>query len=497
MMDIKKNNSDTDPIAEKREEKALRNFKKVLNEILYMLMRSTGSETASLQWVNNQREQFVLENYCSLLSNTTFQDRTDYKNSFLYPFRDVTEIVTLEVGVDVQPEELTHYYKTIPIKFLYVIPFINNGETVGLTILESNQPDLATLEIDSIRSYITALGNLLYTFIELSELSKDEAQWYQYDEMLEQVNSKDDHAQLIDNISSQLESFLNRGGVTFLSRTAGGWRVLLNSAYSRNAPRIGTILQENSMANEALKTGTSQFSIHFNNSPHRVSRQEPICSGATLAIPLIMQDRRQGVFIINDENPLLFKESVKHKLTNLIRILGLKMATSKESYRVETDFLTHETGSLSMPIIERIISREITRSSSFPNMFTWVVIYTFDEINTIRTRYGVGVLKALQKQIIRRTTVDHKEFSNVTGFHADYIYIGVIQSGNENGKDLWIDYIQNESSRGYQCEKDTVDLSFTFGSILVNQTSDNVDHLLQQVKKEFSMATKSTKLRTR
>lgn len=495
-MDIKKNNADADPIAEKREEKALRNFKKVLNEILFMLMRSTRSETASLQWVNNQRQQFVLENYCSSLTNTTFQDRVDFKDSFLYPYRDISEMVSLEVGVDVQPEELTHYYKSIPVKYLYLIPFINNGETVGLTVLESNQPDLSTIEIESIRSYITALSNLLYTFIELSELSKDEAQWYQYDEMLEQVNSKNDHTQLIDNILSQLESFLNRGGVTFLSRTAGGWRVLLNSAFSRNAPRVGTILQENSMANEVLKTGVSQFSIHFNNSPHRISRHEPICSGATLAIPMVMQDRRQGVFIIYDENPLLFKESVKHKLTNLIRILGLKMVASKESYRVDADFLSHESGALSMPIIERIIDREIARSVSFPNMFTWVVMYTFDEINTIRTRYGVGVLKTLQKQIIRRTTIDHKDFSNVTGFHADYIYLGIVQSTSDHGLDLWMDNVQNESTKGYQCEKDTIDLAFIFGTVRVDRRFENVDLLLGQLKKEFSVATKNAKQRT-
>jgi hypothetical protein len=495
MMDIKKNNADADPIAEKREEKALRNFKKVLNEILFMLMRSTRSETVSLQWVNNQRNQFVLENYCSALSNTTFQDRIDYKDSFLYPYRNITEIVTLEVGVDLQPKELTHYYKSIPVKYLYLIPFINNGVTVGITVLESNQLDLSTIEIESIRSYITALSNLLYTFIELSELSKDETQWYHYDEMLEQINSKFDHTQLINHILAQLESFLNRGGVTFLSRTAGGWRVLLNSAFSRSAPRLGTTLQENSMANEVLKTGMSQFSIHFNNNPHRISRHEPICSGATLAIPMVMQDRRQGVFIIYDENPLLFKESVKHKMTNLIRILGLKMVASKESYRVDADFLTHESGALSMPIIERIIDREITRSASFANMFTWVVMYTFDEINTIRTRYGVGVLKTLQKQIIRRTTVDHNEFSNVTGFHADYIYLGVVQSTRENGLNMWMDYINSESTMGYQCEKDNIDLAFIFGSVLVERSFENVDLLLSQLKKEFSIATKNSKQR--
>lgn len=496
MIDIKKNNTDADPIAEKREEKALRNFKKVLNEILFMLMRSTRSETVSLQWVNNQRQQFVLENYCSSLTNTTFQDRVDFKDSFLFPYRNMNEMVSLEVGVDVQPEELTHYYKTIPVKYLYLIPFINNAETVGLTVLESNQADLSTIEIESIRSYITALSNLLYTFIELSELSKDEAQWFQYDEMLEQVNSKNDHAQLIDNVLSQLESFLNRGGVTFLSRTAGGWRVLLNSAFSRNAPRVGTILQENSMANEVLKTGASQFSIHFNNSPHRISRHEPICSGATLAIPMVMQDRRQGVFIIHDENPLLFKESVKHKLTNLIRILGLKMVASKESYSVDADFLSHESGALSMPIIERIIDREIARSATFPNIFTWLVMYTFDEINTIRTRYGVGVLKTLQKQIIRRTTIDHTDFSNVTGFHTDYIYLGIVQSTSEKGLYLWMDYVQNESTKGYQCEKDTIDLSFIIGTVRVDRHAENVDILLGQLKKEFSVATKNAKQRT-
>mgnify|MGYP002621086069 FL=1 len=493
MIDHRKHHTDNDPFADKREEKTLRNFKKVLKEMLRLLMRSTGSETVSLHWVNKFRQQFVLESYGTTFANTTFQDRIDFSQSFLDAYKDIDQPVQLEVGVDLPESALSHYFKQVPVQFVYILPFINNKETVGLTILESNRRISDVTAIDAIEAYQMALGHLLYTFIELSDLAKDEAQWYQYEEMLESIGTREDPALLIDHVMTQLQSFLQKGSVSMLCRTAGAWKVALNTAYSVNTPKIGTIMHENSLANEALKSGLPQFAIHFNHSPRRVSLSEPPSTGATLAIPLLMQDRRQAVFVVNDENPLLFKESVKHKMTNLVRILGLKMTSGRDGIRLDTDLFTNELGIVQPLLLERILHREIQRSALFPEVNSWLCMFTFDEINTIRTRYGVDVLKNLQRQIVKRTSVESGKISALTTFHADYIYFAVVQSELKDGVDIWVDLLR--AKHPYQCQQDYIELNFKIATLSVDRNFRDASDVLSKIKRQFSELTRREPIR--
>ncbi len=493
MIEPRKYHVENDPFADKREEKALRNFKKVLREMLRMLMRSTNSLTVSLHWVNLQRQQFVLESYQTTLSNTTFQDRVDFADSYLNAFKETKEPQKLIVGKDVATEALSHYYKEVPITFVYVLPFINNKETVGLTVLESNQADLSVEESDAIEAYQHALGHLLYTFIELSDLAKDEAQWYRYEEVLESIGSREDPAMLMDHILVQLQSFLSKGSVSLVCRTAGEWKVVLNSVYSLNPPRIGTIVHEQSLTHAALRTGTPQFAIHFNHTPRRVSQSEPPANGATIVIPLLMSDRRQAVFVINDENPLVFKESVKHKMTNMVRVLGLKMTVGHPIQRLDQDLFSNELGVLQSNMLERMVHRQIQRSALFPEMYTWVCMFTFDEVNSIRTRHGLDILKHLQRQIVKRVSEERGQISSVVTFHADYIYVAVIQSDHDNGLEMWKRHLNAEHP--YACADEYIKLNFRTAEVSVDRSYPDANELLQRVKRAFSEETRRAQMR--
>ncbi len=484
MIEPRKKYAENDPFADKREEKALRNFKKVLKEMLRLLMRSTTSSTVSLHWVNHSRKQFVLECYGTTSSNTTFQDRIDFEQSYLDEYKSISKPVILEVGKDIEEKDLTHYYKEVPVKYVMILPFINNKETVGLTILETNLHTLNEDQEDAIDAYQHALGYLLYTFIELSDLAKDESQWYQYEHMLESIGIHEEHAILIDYVAGQLQSFLQKGSVSLICRTAGNWKLVMNSAYSVNAPHLGTIMHENSLANDALKSGTPQFAIHFNHTPRKISLTEPASTGATLAIPLLLHDRRQAVFLVNDENPLLFKESVKHKMTNLIRVVGLKMVAGKEAHRLDKDLFSNDIGALESNLMERVLHREIQRSTMMSDPNTWVCMFTFAEINSIRTRFGLEVLRNLQRQIIKRTSIETDQISAMTFFHADYTYFAVIQSSAENGLDHWVKQLDNKGP--YQCQDDHEKLTFTHTAIKIDRSFKDATDLINKIKQSLT-----------
>ena len=130
MSTVKNYKIDNDPVSERREERALRNFKQVLREMVYLLMQATRSETASLYWVNKERGQFVLESSSSRIQHATFQDRVQFENSWLHPYKDLQEPVQLEVGVHVDPAGLVQYNGAdpAPVRYLNVLPFMNKGE---------------------------------------------------------------------------------------------------------------------------------------------------------------------------------------------------------------------------------------------------------------------------------------------------------------------------------------------------------------------------------
>jgi hypothetical protein len=491
MSEARKQVIDYDPIAEKREERALRNFKQVLREMLYLLMQSTRSETASLQWVNTQRNQFVLETSCSRHRDVTFQDRVGFESSYLDPYKSLDEPVQLEVGIHVDPAALPHYYRTMPVRFVNIIPFINNGETVALTVLESADPDVRPEDEAAVVSYNNALANLLYTFLELNDLSRNEAEWEEYETTLDLLNDRDEFAVMMDNVVTQLQSYLSRGGVTMLCRAAGGWRVALNSAYANAAPRIGSVLQENTLVYSALKSGKPEFAIHFNGSPRRVNTDEPLCQGASYAIPMLLFDRRQAVFVVYDENPLIFKESVKHKLTNLVRIAALKMMSSPEAGKISEDLIAGSTGAFHASITDRILTRQLHRCNLFPDEYTWVVMFSSDEITSLRTRHGVETLKNLRRQIVMATMREMPGVSSVVGFHADYIFTAIVCASDENGLHKWLTYLQALKQTSFDCGDQGVYLNFQAGAVKLSDRYQDGYPLMRELKKAFSESCKT------
>jgi len=494
MSTVKNYKIDNDPVSERREERALRNFKQVLREMVYLLMQATRSETASLYWVNKERGQFVLESSSSRIQHATFQDRVQFENSWLHPYKDLQEPVQLEVGVHVDPAGLVQYNGAdpAPVRYLNVLPFMNKGETVAVTVLETNRSSVTTEDEEAVVSYTNALGNLLYTFLELSDLSADESQWGHYDEMLDQVNSREDHATLLDNVATQLLSFVQKGGVSLLCRGAEGWRVVLNAAYAVGAPHIGTVLQENTIAYRALKSGNPEFAIHFNGNPRRVAGSEPLSQGATLAVPLLLHDRRQAVYVIYDQNPLLFKESLKHKMANLVRISALKMMAAKESYKVSSDFMVNDTGAYTASLMERIIYNQLKRARLNPREHTWVAMYSAEQTNALRTRFGLDDLRQFQRQLVQRTTPAGDQVSGVVGFHADYIYTAVIQSGDEHGIEHWLTSLKNLT--GITCGEEDVDIDFNIGYTRLGESHTDAYSVSKTIKRAFSEAGKSGKI---
>lgn len=481
-----------DPLAEKREENALRKFKQVLHEIIFMLRSSTGSRTVSLYWVNREREQFVLETSSTDCANTVFQDRVSFENSYLKPYCELEEAVTLQVGKDIKGEELDHYYDSVPVEYLHIQPFINNGQTVALTVMESNNArhdgDVSTV----LNAYDSALSNLLHTFFELSDLSEHQDQWIAYEETLETINHRLSAVDLFKKIVEEMQKLLPGGGVSLICRGMDNWVNILNATGAQNAPPLGLSLEERTIVFDALESGDPVFAIHFNGNPRRLSTREPLSNGASMAIPVLLKDRRHAVVLAYNDNPLVFKESNKHKLINLVRVVALRLASGSHQPDMISDLLSNEYSAFSTEVLEAEIKTEISRFGLGTDLKTWFGFATIADLSTIRTRFRLEDLKKLQKEAVARLKPINYEMSGVIGFHSDYVYSFILQGREEQLVERWAKAIKQKAGEPVMIgEKTPLTLNFLFGYTRLQSNTKDAQQALREAKAALDYAVKN------
>ncbi|HKJ31564.1 MAG TPA: hypothetical protein VKA34_07030 [Balneolales bacterium] len=487
-------NENKEPLSEKREEKALRKFKQALRDLILLLRQSADVETVSLYWINHDRRQFVLETKDTSCSNTIFQDRISFEDSFLNDYKSIKESKSLEVGKQISELDLKHYYNKVPVRFIRLIPFINNGSTVALTVLESSNRETLDNVDAAVSAYIDAMSNLLHTFMELNDLYEQQKEWVDYEKSLETLDSRLNNIELLTRVINEMQQYVPGGGVTVLAHGMGSWCTIQNSLEAQNAPPIGLRLEENTIVSDALESGEPFFTIHFNSNPKRISMREPLSNGASLAIPLMLQDRRQIVIVAYDENPLIFKESNKHKLLNYARIAALKLAGSYNSSKNLEDVFTNSYEAFIPELMEQTVDAELERTQKGQNAYTWFGFVTVANLSSIRTRLRLDELKQMQKDIIHRINPSNFGISGIIGYHSDYVYSFIIQGNNNELLDQWIHDLNKKFSEPYLTNADQqIKIDITVGYLMVTEDKEDVHQIIQEAKAALSAAVKANK----
>jgi hypothetical protein len=414
----------------RQDDAALRHFKLLVKEVLTLFRKSVGAQTVSLHWVNRQRKQFVLESAVSEITHAQFADRVLMTDSYLHGLERLQRPATLEIGKDVQPESLTHYLNGCPISHITVLPLEYNRDVVALAVIESNSKQLLTDSKSEFDSFISAMGHLLHTFLELSERTSDEQQWSEYETMLQKATARGDDVSLLNGVLDHIAELLPTGAISLLARVQDQWQVVLNHPGSSIAPHIGLTVSDHSLVFQALKSGMPEFATHLNGSLKRVSSAEPMMKGASLAIPIVLHDRRQAVVLVSDENLMFFRESNRHKLTNLVRMVALRLVAGTTKYAAGNDFLSAESGCLIADLFDASFKRELTRGDIHVGMVT------IRDIQTLRSKHRMDELKTIQHEICVALAPNKYGFSGIVGAHADFVY-NVMISGEPAVKEAY------------------------------------------------------------
>ena len=478
-----------------RQDKALREFKQIIADLVTLLRTSTGAELAYMCWVNHQRQQFVWETHSTDLRNVMFQDRVNFTHHFLEEYKKITEIQELTIGEDIPKGKLAHYFDFVNASSMILIPFINNGETVAITVLEANNKISLQAIKDQVYSYNNALVNVLNTYLEIVNLHDRQNEWDEYELSLNKLDYRMHRVEMLSKLLEEIQSYLPSGKVSLVCPGMDSWNVVLNSKNSVQPPMIGLKLEERSAAYDAIEKGEPVFKIHFNNNPKLISSKEMPIDGASLCIPVMVHDRRQAVIVSSDKDALNYKESTKHKLINLVRIASLSIQSVTKKSGMADELFTQNFGAFMTELWESTIDHELNRLDEESPVMTWFGLISPEDPSTLRTRFRLDDLQKLQTDFVSFLNPTKHGVNGYIGYNSDYVYSFIIQSKKVSAVNDWMDSINTKLAHGFKTSSgSTIDVAFKAGYTKLTTDQTNSYQVLTRAKKALSEVVKNEEM---
>lgn len=484
--------SDFNLIDRQREERALKRFKKAVEHMVTLLRVATNTHTAYVYWINRSRGQFVLESAVTVQDNVVFDDRMPIEHHFLREWIELQDMSMLYSGIQFDPEDLVHHVGAKPTESLIIIPFLNNDETVALTVLEQavaeelNQDRLYALE-----SYKQGLTNILKTYLELSDLLGEESQWIAFDEVMKSFSDRFNRYTLFRKLLNECAKLVPGGGAVLVTRGMESWNAVLKTGDASSAIRLGMKMSENSQVNRALKSGEPQFSLHFNGNPKRLNTSESRTEGASIAVPIEVHDRRQAVLLVWNENPLVFRESIKHMVTTMARITGLHLSQTRYRISSDEDATSTESGAYTIELMEHALECQIGRYKEKKGVpSSWLVFVSPKDYHSLRTTHRLERLKHMQREMAIDLNPNLRGLAGFVSFYSDSLFVVYIQAEEEHLND-WLQGFRQKVAKKASSGRDyAAKMDFYIGRYRLAFEKGSAYDVIQEAKQVFNESVK-------
>jgi hypothetical protein len=425
--------SQTELFGNEREEAILQQFRSLLSDITRLVRHAIGARTVALHWVNKQREIYVPETHASNRPDVVFKDRIPFGTSFLDGYRDLEDSKWLKIGRDIDADALSHYYDRTftPTGHVFLQPFRSSGETVAITVIETDSHEWAPSATEALSAYAASLDNLLHTYLELSNLLDSQKGWIDYDRALDELMRRRDAVSIVWDAARLASELIPQTEVSLIMKEYSEWKVMgrFGAHNGLNAVAVGSP----SMVTEAIKTDAPVFSLHINGSPYRVNTREGQATGASMALPIRTSTGTLAVILLNHPDALSFHEANRHQLTNLARTVGLKLDGIVKN--IKGDPYNASNGAIKPELADAIIELELERlreSESGKELHAWVGYATPAEYSAIRTRLSPDELKEFHRNILNQFAQNENGIATLVMYHADHIH-GFIVFGKDEG----------------------------------------------------------------
>lgn len=461
-------------------------FANGLHRMLTLTRISLGAESVAFYWVNRSKEQFVLAAESHDSGSLHCVQRSAFSEHYLDPFRDLTEPVHLSDNRDLSRFRNSSFYLSggliLPdFKQLILYPIISQKETVAIALFAIQRPEPVSL--DHASATLQAFEEFYSFYLSLSDaytqLRIEQQEWPSYDGLLDQLTElsagKKGVVKILTTAIDQLILIMQgnegnnwnpsgSGALVFAVQSLNDWIVVLEkgdtSALTTLSTTIGMNIEKQTLAMNALESGKSEFLVHANPSPHRISTCEAPAKGSSLSVPLLMDGRRVGVFLFSHPNPRFFSGPISHKLINYVRYLSMLIQKSEaergeEYFQDRSGVLTSDLWQLSLQqIVESGQNRSGQSGDSTetdmqqvqrPTIEKRLVFITPTKLPTLRARYRLEQLQQLQHAIANELKPGNAAVNGWIGRYSEYVFIGFIHGDYPQ----WEEHILAECSKGF------------------------------------------------
>ena len=208
-----------------------------------------------------------------------------------------------------------------------------------------------------------------------------------------------------------------------------------------------------------------------------------------------LTDRRQGVVLVYDKNPLIFKESTKHKLINLVRVAGLQMQANAPNLDLDDSIFTNEYGAFLPDLWEQTVNSELQRIKKSPQKYhSWFGLVTISNVPELRTKLRMEQLKQMQRDLISAFNPSQFGFPGIIGYHSDYVYSFLIQNKDEQAVQQWSKALKKKFANAFELSNGIhIETGIKVGFVRLDESYDDSYQLLSNAKSALSQALKSNK----
>lgn len=470
-----------------REEAILQQFRSLIGGLIRILRHALKARTVTLYWVNRQRQLFVPESFSSERTDVVFKDRIPMGTCFLDPYQSLDQPIWLEIGKDIDPQALSHYYASLykPDGFLYLQPFKSNQETVALTVVETQEQTWSASDSEALSVFLSSIDHLLQTYLELSHLIEAEKEWPEYDQLLKALSKKKDPLALLTDLLEWIPSILSGSDVTLLMPLEGSLKVI----YATAAHIPGTHADPSAMASQIVQSDQAFFSLHLQGLPIQVHAAEAKAQGASLALPLRVQESTAAILLIHHPDSLVFTGRIHHKLSHAVRVAGYRLETMSRSGK--TELFTAPNGTMKSELAEWMLEHYLHRaklpaSSPQPSHY-WVGYAGLRNLSGLRTGLSTEGLKILHQTVLGTLSQTQAAYPPVMFYHADHIHGFMLAGSDEQDIHRWGKAVQAALQPGVNIFDKVWIPELTMTAVRVDGRYDEVYPLLEKARKSLNV----------
>jgi len=457
-------------------------FANGLNRILALTRVSLHAESASFYWVNRTKEQFVLASESHDSGSLSCLQRTPFAEHYLVSFTELDQLLVIDEPQAISTFRNSNFFQTNELalpnfKQLILFPIQSQKQTIAIILFAVQQPIHITPEhLQKIFATFYDLYSLYFSMSgTLNELRAEQELWNEYDqqldEMIELSVSKKSSVQLLqqamyllncivtdrkvesthqkssdqqnkkESHKAESHSANSHAGLIFATQSAGEWIVVSDptnsTLFSNSGSATGFRIEPHTLAMNALESGKTEFIVHANPSPYRFSSQESPAKGASLAIPLLYDGRRSGLFLFTHSNPRFFTDTIQHKLSNLVRQLSIQLALGLQ--KSEEPLYTDHSLVLQSEMWQHSVQQWM---ESNPDSTARLMFVTPKQLPTLRARYRLEELRSLQTEMGNLLSPHRAGLMGWVGRYSEYVFVVLImdtgfqKSEEEGGKPL-------------------------------------------------------------